>query len=174
MAHWDKNDVSVPRLLCDWKPFKSNLTFESATYACWASRPFCLLKNLQIFVVSTLIKYCSCCINYRELNCRIMQLTFLKFEAFWIQLDIWKSNLCLLHFKHPSAYWKTNWDKHFKILCLCLVYFVIGSLLNPIWNLKVQPTPAEQQAPSAYWKTSKYLSFLCLSDTVAAVLTTAS
>ena len=33
MAHCDKNDVSVARLLCDWKPFKSNLTFESATYA---------------------------------------------------------------------------------------------------------------------------------------------
>ena len=40
----------MPCLAYDWKPFKSNLTFESATYACWATCPFCLLKNLQIFV----------------------------------------------------------------------------------------------------------------------------
>ena len=30
MAHWDKNDVFEARLRCDWKPFKSNLTSESA------------------------------------------------------------------------------------------------------------------------------------------------
>ena len=29
MAHSDKNDVFEPRLRCDWKPFKSNLTSES-------------------------------------------------------------------------------------------------------------------------------------------------
>ena len=99
----------VWELICDWKPFKFNLTFESAT---------CLLKNWQIFVVFTLIKYCSCLINYHELNCRIMWLTFLKLEAFLIQFDICKF---YLHSKPhtPSANWKTcKWLMFLRLLKL--------------------------------------------------------
>ena len=130
----------VWELIWDWKPFKFNLTFESATYACWATRPFCLLKNWQIFVVFTLIKYCSCLINYHELNCRIMWLTFLKLEAFLIQFDIWKF---YLHSEPhtPSANWKTcKWLMFFRLLKLTLLTqtwtpMVSNTLTGGIWKV---------------------------------------